>query len=173
MVRSKVTYPNVHVSQRVFWHTSRSQSLLHHVGQQIPTKCLFPSPFYSSPQQVWSLLSLVFTWITLEVFQRFWLWCARPAKTSSNKQGNLSQACPLPHICIHTGHPLCLPLGCQTMGAVARVVTGSPRNRDLGFGSQTYIRIMLKIQNCGWDFQVGMARELRVGEGEDINCISS
>lgn len=68
MARSNVTYPNVHVRQRAFWHTSRS---MRHVGQRIPAKCLFPSTFYSCPQQVRSYLSSVFTWITLDVFQRF------------------------------------------------------------------------------------------------------
>lgn len=110
MVRSNVTYPNVHVRQRAFWHTSQSQSSLRHVGQPIPAKCLFPSTFYSSPQQVRSYLSSVLTWITLDVFQRFRLWWARPAKTAAtNKQADLSQVCPPLCICVHVGHPLHLP----------------------------------------------------------------
>lgn len=98
MARSNVTYPNVHVRQRAFWHPSQSQSLLRHVGQLIPAKCLFPS---ASP----TLLVFGVTWITWDVFQRF-----RPAKTAAtNKQADPSQACPAPRICIHVGHPLRLP----------------------------------------------------------------
>lgn len=171
MARSNVTYPNVHVRQRAFWHMSQSPSSLRHVGQPIPAKCLFPSTFYSSPQQVRSYLSSVFTWIILDVFQRFRLWWARPAETAAtNKQANGSQACPSPCICIHIGHSL-------RLSRLPNHESGGKSGNGQPQGQRFRIQVVdvcinhTENTNCGWDFQVGRARIFML-EGRGILIVA-